>query len=419
MGKGKRKKKNSKAERRRRLQADERTAQVALEKYLAVQEHTVLMMRNFEDDTIDTSTKDRKFRLSGSTLSYGDEAGGLWFAQQAAKAIRQANLFVLDPGQYAAYYREADIYTTEEVAKYPWHDPYERWQTSTDEAQDHMEKVIANGLTIPVPDPERWPFPSMWLSFGAGVPMTKLMMVSRLREESILGVGMEDAVLLGQLWAITDDGPLIAEAIQFNSTNPEMLVQGVCWSTTHVPISPDERGPGWRHPYDLNPWLCTALHSHLVSFKTFIVEKNWNPHQQRRLDGDVPPPPPAVERKPIPQPYYLVKLKSQTIEQGFRQAMPPRKRFEYQHQFKVRGHYRVRIKRGRLPMDDEARETLARRKYAIYTIAEPSSRHSAMLAERGVEPKRPWEWMAILESWVSDHTRGPENAPFVPSVRMA
>ena len=159
------------------------------------------------------------------------------------------------------------------------------------------------------------------------------------------------------------------------------------------------------------------MHSHLISFKTFVIERDWTPGQRREAAVDDIPR--VIEQRPIPKPYYLIKLKSNVIHEGFRSALPPRRKFEYQHQFQVRGHYRVRVKRGPLPMPQEAREVLAARKYTIYTINSMVERHTRMLAERGVSPKRPHEWVAVLETWVRDHMKGPDDGPFVPSVRVA
>ncbi|MBW2169803.1 MAG: hypothetical protein JRG69_11205, partial [Deltaproteobacteria bacterium] len=291
----------------------------------------------------------------------------------------------------------------------------ERWIVSTEEAQDHMEKIVSAGARIPLPDPERWPFSSMWISFGAGVTMSRIMLASRLQSQTIFGMGMEEAVLLGQLWTMTDDGPLVVEAIEFVSSNDKTgPVVGICWATVFAPLEPFI---GWRHPYDLNPWICNAMHAHLISFKTFVVERDWTPGQWRKAAGDDIPR--VIEQIPIPKPYYLIKLKNSVIQEGFRTSLPPRRKFEYQHRFQVRGHYRVRVKRGQMPMPQDVREILTERKYIIYTINYMSERHTRMLAERGVSPKHPDEWVAVLESWVKDHKKGPDDGPFVPSVRVA
>jgi hypothetical protein len=141
------------------------------------------------------------------------------------------------------------------------------------------------------------------------------------------------------------------------------------------------------------------------------------PRDQWR-DVEDPPQPLVVVKEP-PKPYYLVKLKSQTITQAFGTAMPPRKKYELTYQFKVRGHERVRIRRGPMPLGPKDREILEQRKYTIYTINDMRPEHSRLLLERGIPVKRSHEWLAILVSWVKDYTKGPDGMPFVPSVRLA
>lgn len=419
---GKRSKKRSKKDRKQRQRRDERLAEVALKKWLAAQESAVLMKQDMEsatDGSGDVLVKDEhgfEVKMSGGSVSFGNSALDGWLARSVANALHGASIFIMDPQQYAAYYHEADVYTTEEIAGHSWEmipegGHQEQWTVSHSDAKDHYEKVTAAGKYTAPPDPDRWPFESMWVSFGAGVPMNHLQMAARLQKETIFGMGMQNAMLLGQLWTITERGPLMVEAMEFvsyrDSTGP---VVGICWSTI---LSPDHNG--WAHPYDLNPWITNAIHKHLLEFKTFIVEKEWKPNQTKQ-PADFPP---TIVRPPIPKPYYVVKLKTQVIQQGFRSAMPPRKKFEYQHQFKVRGHYRIRIKRGQLPMPADAREILTQRGYTIYTLNEMSQEHATMLLERGIPVKRSSEWLAILTSWVRDHMKGPADGPFVPSVRVA
>lgn len=414
--------KKSKRDRKAKKRRDERIADVALKKWLAAQESAVLMKQDFDgatDGSGDVLVKDEhgfEVKMTGGSVSFGNSRLDGWLARTVAEAFPDADIFVMEPAQYAAYYHEADVYTTEEVAGYAWEKMPEgghqaQWTVSQSEARDHYEKVVAAGKYTPPPDPERWPFESMWISFGEGVPLDHLQMAARLQRETIVGTGMQETRLLGQLWTMTERGPLMVEAMEFvsnrDSTGP---VVGICWSTI---LSPDHNG--WAHPYDLNPWITNAIHKHLLDFRTFVIEKEWRPHQINEHTGTVG----SIVRPPIPKPYYVVKLTSQIIQQGFRKAMPARRKFEYQHQFKVRGHYRVRISRGEMPMPADAKDILTQRGYTIYTINPMSQEHIHMLLERGIPVKRSSEWLAILVSWVKDYTKGPADGPFVPSVRVA
>ena len=419
----KKKKRGKGRSRRERKRRDERLAEVALEKWLECQESAVSMAMDMKDGRLDgevvTDEHGMEVCMSGSTVSFGNSEKDAWLSNTVANALPEASVFVMAPDQYATYLHEAEVYCTEVLAGHEWSripdgDPGKQWLRDEELARQRYDAIAKESRTMGPPDPERWPFESMWISFGAGHTLTDIHMAARLQRETIQGLGMMQVTVLGQLWTMTDRGPLITEAMEFISMTGETgPVAGVCWT---VVWSPTQETAGWRHPYDHNPWVCHALHQHLLDFRTFIVEREWKPHQTNR-PGDGPPT--VVERRAIPKPYYLVKLKSQVIEKGFRTALPRRRKFEYQHQFKVRGHYRVRIKRGTLPMPEEAREILAQRGYTIYTLGQMSQEHTHMLLERGIPVKRTNEWLAILVSWVKDYTKGPADGPFVPSVRVA
>jgi len=430
----KRRKKSSKAARRKRQRADERMAGVALKKWLAVQESAVLMKQDCEAEEY-RSVEDGHVRMYGTSVSFGQQSAS-WLANAVYKGVREANVFVLNPDQYGAYYNEADLYTTRVIAEQEWCEPIghkspafafamaltgvgvpddarsEKRQRNPEEWREHFDRIVAEGKHVPVPDPEKWPFEAMWISFGEGVALPSTAVESRLRPEFFHSFDPVSIGLLGQLWVLTERGPLIAEAIEFIQEIDDNGAGGVglVWSVTYLP----EDGT-WKHPYDMNPWICNAIHRHLLDFRTFIVEKEWKTPRRRPDD----PPPVVIERRPIPRPYYLVRLKSQTITQNFASAMPPRRKFEYQHRFQVRGHERVRVRRGNLPLPADVREELERRRYTIYTINEMSQEHARLLLERGIPVKRSSEWLAVLVSWVKSHEKGPEDGPFVPSVRLA
>jgi hypothetical protein len=155
----------------------------------------------------------------------------------------------------------------------------------------------------------------------------------------------------------------------------------------------------------------------LADFKQIVVERNWRPHQAKQL---IEPPGTIVIRPTPPKPYYVVKLQSQVIERNFRESMKQtRRRVELSHRFPVRGHSRIRIRRGPLPLPAREKELLAKRRYSIYTINPLSAEHAALLADRGIPGKKANEWMAILVSWVRNYEKGPEDKPLIPSIRLA
>lgn len=410
-------KRGKKKDRNRRLRHDERIAEVALKKWLQAQESAHTLVKELTKGGMDEGgvlDDGENCFASGSTVAAPVNSHTRWMSEQAAKYCSEANVFILSPSLFVTYHHEADVYTTEEIAGVEWqafsgNDGLGSITVSRQEGLEHFDKVVAAGKRMPVPDPQRWPFPVMWISLGEGPALTEGQLMSRLQPWTYQQVQYrEDAPpsIIGQLWAITERGPVIWDVLEFFSGDANVT----CWTTAYSP------GEGWKHPYDLNPWICNAIYKHLVDFKTFIVERNWKARNAARVPGS----PASVVRPPIPKPYYVVKLQTKVIEQNFRSAMPrPSRHFEYQHRFPVRGHYRIRVRRGPLPLPERDRAVLNARKYTIYTINPMSAEHVQMLAERGIQPKRGNEWLAILVSWVKDHERGPDDGPFVPSVRVA
>jgi hypothetical protein len=130
-------------------------------------------------------------------------------------------------------------------------------------------------------------------------------------------------------------------------------------------------------------------------------------------------------KKPIPAPYYTVYIKDELIDQEAwlrklrkRQSMRPRR--SPQHQYDVRGSWVCRITRGPLPLDPKLEKQLRRdRRRKIFTHERPDADTAQHLLKRGISPKRVDEWIAVLLYWRTDHRRGPEDGPHIPSIRKS
>jgi hypothetical protein len=90
---------------------------------------------------------------------------------------------------------------------------------------------------------------------------------------------------------------------------------------------------------------------------------------------------------------------------------------EYSHRWDVRAHERVRIRRGPLPLAADVRMDLHRKGYRIFEGGELDAETRAKIEKRRVRGKSSDEWVAVLSSWVDEHVKGPESAPYVPGVR--
>ena len=83
----------------------------------------------------------------------------------------------------------------------------------------------------------------------------------------------------------------------------------------------------------------------------------------------------------------------------------------------MRGHYRLRVVRGDLPISDKRRRELAEKGYRL--LAGPVVGDDAQrLLSRGIRLPRLGEWAAVKTTWVRAYVRGPEGAPHVPAMRV-
>jgi len=118
-------------------------------------------------------------------------------------------------------------------------------------------------------------------------------------------------------------------------------------------------------------------------------------------------------------------MRDEVVEVAARERFKAKKsQREYQHQWQVTGHDRIRVKRGPLPLDEKTRAGLLKprgngARYQIYEEMHPSDELAKQLWRRGVKPKGDNEWMAVLVSRVQDYVKGPVDAPFIPSTRRS
>ncbi len=130
-------------------------------------------------------------------------------------------------------------------------------------------------------------------------------------------------------------------------------------------------------------------------------------------------------KKAIPSPYYTVYIKDEMIDEDawlkkLRQRQSLRPRRSPQHQYDVRGTWVCRYMRGPLPLTRKLERQLRRdKRRKIFTDYNPDVDTSIHMAKRGIKPKGKNEWLAILIYWRSDHRRGPDEGPYIPSVRKS
>jgi len=162
------------------------------------------------------------------------------------------------------------------------------------------------------------------------------------------------------------------------------------------------------------PWFVEWVNGH----QTLITEKTHSFSYRKMFKKR------AAEfkmKKPIPPPYYTVYIKdSCLVEFTDRKSNMPHLRQSPQHRYDVRGTWVCRIARGPLPLDPKLEKQLRRdKRRKIFTTEKPDSETTQHLLSRGIQPKRVDEWLAVLVYWRSDHQRGPEGGPYIPSIRKS
>lgn len=348
--------------------------------------------------------------------------------------LRAARVFDIAPSTFGALYHEADVFTENVLCGGSWEPPRTRNdQTQTpppgyaswaDWTKHYCRTLVEKGRDLPYPD--KLPFDSVFFGYG-GVGMSDV-------QKGWRGIGGPDAFsceLLGHLLtasglvcefvrATSQDGS--SEVMVYPLRDPRTTVGGSAdpknWSfrmfAPGLPIEEfgdDDDGP-WYAPYTLMPWVLTTL-VHLVnSYRKFALQdtslfyRTEYARRAKRVHG--------VNRA-VPPPFYVLRLKDETVTESARQTV--RRWSHPSHRFDVRGHERIKVARGPLPLDPRLRVKLEKRLYKIFTIETIDQETWALLGQRRLPAKRPDEWLAIRKCWVKDYQKGPDGAPYVPAVR--
>lgn len=340
---------------------------------------------------------------------------------RAYAALEGARVFDIEPSTWGAIYHEADVYTHEVIAQGgPW-TPARQDGTFGDPPagfadwaawNEHYLNALGNaGRDLPFP--EKLPFPATYIGFD-GVALSQVQMGWR---------GLVDGeTIAAELhgYAIRDSGEVF-EYFRLFRRSGEAAVGALpirdpsgalVRFTMGGPAAAGARGP-WYGTSALTPWVVTALVDLVNSYRTFAVQdtsvfyRTEYAARGKREHG---------MRRAVPPPFYTIRLRDELVrETGTTQAW--RKAAKLRHRFDVRGHERIRVARGTMPLDEKLRRKLEKRKYRIFTVEPLDQDTWRMLAERRLAPKRPDEWLAIRKCWVRSFEKGPEGAPFIPAVR--
>lgn len=251
-----------------------------------------------------------------------------------------------------------------------------------------LEDHVTRALDIPgMPDPfEVLPFPAVWFGFGAGLRFFAGDGVP----EVVLGIA---ARRTGDAWIVVDgsvtgggDRPYVAiDACVDRDWEPDLV--GIGWFL-HGLVTAMQEGP-LPSPTRLAPSLA------------------FRREMERQRRAGCPPVPPT---------YYPIGVDSAHVRRVMDEAAknPP----VWSHRWDVEGHVRLYVERGSLPIDPALAWALGERGYTIHPGALPEI-EAARLARRGHPPQGPNEWIALRETPVKSHIKGPAEKPYVPGLRRS
>lgn len=363
--------------------------------------------RDYIDDTLDfyhkvlgdlrRITSDPKHGLSGSKkpvdLKKRAEA-----TREVWAYLNEARVFAFEPEIYVHLYQEADYYTTEVMAGLPYV-PAGQKPPPDEEAQKLFATVMKECKHVHFPN--NWPFETVFVGFGMGVHVSAADFQVRAHHYgNTLGINIDYAYVRGYL-ITTKNGYNVWELTEFGTSDGNSFV---------VPEQFLIHG-NWQRSYSLVPWITQGTHHLLSSYRKFIEETTYTATQKYERSKEAK----KVRSVFMPRPYYVVKLTSSVIEE--QQRKPGHQQsYRYSYRFDVRGHERIRVRRGRLPLDPKSEAKLRKSGYQIF-VNQITDEFIAKLFQRHITPKSPDEWIAVKSSWIDSYQKGPDDAPYVPAVR--
>lgn len=363
--------------------------------------------RDHVDDTLDFY-----HRLLADLLTASREPGHLklepeekanWrrriqMTTEAWAVLNEARVFAFDPQVYRHIYIEADRYTTEVMCGIEYSTD-EQAEVPMEEAKHLLETIMWQCKHVTFP--ETWPFETIYLGFGQGLHVSAADFdVRREHYSKALNDELTAAFVRGYL-ITTKNGGNVWEMVEYETRHENNAV---------VPEQMLTHG-NWQRSYSLVPWMTQGMNRLLSSYRKFIEEQNYTTTQKYDRGKQAK----KLKSFFMPRPYYVVKLTNKIIEEEDRKpGNAPHYRFNYR--FDVRGHERVKVRRGRLPLDAKLDAKLRKRGYQIF-LNQITDEFIRKLFERHISPKSPDEWVAVLSTWVDAYQKGPENAPYIPAIR--
>lgn len=315
----------------------------------------------------------------------GSESWKLW------AWMKNARIFELDPFVYGEVYHAVDVWTTEVIAGLEW---TSEGEIPKEETEHHLRAVHSAGVHVPYP--EKLPFEFTWIGYKEGVFLRP--------HQGLLRLGSNPH----QLTKVRIVGHLMTHHRESYEVSAGETPNGEVMFV----INQVHEGQRWIFPWMMHPWILNSMVNAINANQTLLLEGERSFAYKRMFEKARK----KFKLKMWPPPmWYPVNLKSELITGEYQAQLEIHR--EYSHRWDVRAHERVRVRRGPLPVADSLRRDLLRRGYRLFETDITEDDTLEKLRKRGLRGKGPEEWVAVLTSWVDEHMKGPETAPYVPAVR--
>ena len=327
--------------------------------------------------------------------------------QRARRFMQQAKIFDVDPALYTEakellFARTCGELDVDETLADPYYEA------------DHLMAMM-HEWSIDAPMPEVRPFSNVYIAYRAGIAMDRIESSKYFSQGDMdtLGIPMDRYRIMGHLIGETGEVWTFARGHMWGLPDaPHTWVHLISWDR--------DREGRWSNGITMVPWTVPTFLELIEEYKTVALEP-MRVHRDlrkklKKLKGGT-----RKSWAHQPMPYYHVKLRSKTIRHKIMGTLGVPYHLTYRHD--VRAHFRLRVRRGPLPLQGRDREELMQPSASgnVYKVFEKGALPDDLqfeMTRRGLPGRRDGEWVAIMEIRVREHTKGPEDAPYIPALRL-
>lgn len=343
------------------------------------------------------------------------------------RLLNQASIIELPMPLFQRLHKAADHYVMRELLGSDWTSVLDFGSKTLDLSREDAEKAHRANLdeimNIGMPldyNSKKLPFEVCFIAYGAGVPMTEHQLWPRgftTKEGQFVG-----GEILGHL--VTAKGTVV-EFVSYADSNGDWNIKAFwhrcryAWTEGEKKLLAEGRElelpVRWEYCYSMMPWMLPEVIRAIDDHKTVVVEKPTSFRERKRMDKELM----RTGLNRVPKPFYIVYMDDKYITKRVKRTCANIRRSAQSYRCRVRSHSRILVRRGTLPLKPKYEKALLKRKYRVFKDEPLDFESYQAVKVRGHVPKQVGEWMAIRKVRVKEAIRGPEDAPFIESVRRS